>query len=130
VLIASQEEERQGGKKGRLLGIITLSDVLRCLIGEANLGSEAPTRTESVASVGDERLAPVTETRFASPPVPTAPTTTDETATALAASESAAEATPALDVPSESTEDALATPDHEASTEAKEETAGDPPIEA
>lgn len=129
--IASQEEERQGGKKGRLLGIITLSDVLRCLIGEANLGSEAPTRTESIASVGDERLAPVTETRFASPPGPAAPTAVDDaTATAPAASDSAAEAAPALDVPSESTGDALATPDNEASTEAKEETTGDPPIEA
>jgi CBS domain-containing protein len=56
-----QEEERRGGKKGRLLGIITLSDVLRCLIGEANLGSEAPTRTDSVSSVPDDRLAPVKE---------------------------------------------------------------------
>jgi hypothetical protein len=56
-----QEEERRGGKKGRLLGIITLSDVLRCLIGEANLGSEAPTRADSVSSVPDDRLAPVKE---------------------------------------------------------------------
>jgi len=28
-----QEEERRGGKKGRLLGIITLSDVLRYVVG-------------------------------------------------------------------------------------------------
>ena len=28
-----QEDERKGGKKGRLLGIITLSDVLRYIIG-------------------------------------------------------------------------------------------------
>lgn len=33
-----QEDERKGGKKGRLLGIITLSDVLRYLIGEAAIG--------------------------------------------------------------------------------------------
>ena len=29
-----QEEEKKGGKKGRLLGIITLSDVLRYVVGE------------------------------------------------------------------------------------------------
>ena len=30
-----QEEERKGGKKGRLLGVITLSDVLRYVIGNS-----------------------------------------------------------------------------------------------
>ena len=33
----SQEEERMGGKKGRLLGIITLSDVLRYVVGPVNI---------------------------------------------------------------------------------------------
>jgi 5'-AMP-activated protein kinase regulatory gamma subunit len=33
-----QEEEKRGGKKGRLLGIITLSDVLRYVIGEVGIG--------------------------------------------------------------------------------------------
>jgi CBS domain-containing protein len=33
----SQEEEKKGGKKGRLLGIITLTDVLRYLIGEVGI---------------------------------------------------------------------------------------------
>lgn len=33
-----QEEEKRGGKKGRLLGIITLSDVLRYTIGEPGIG--------------------------------------------------------------------------------------------
>ena len=32
-----QEEERRGGKKGRLLGIITLSDVLRYVIGNVGI---------------------------------------------------------------------------------------------
>jgi len=32
-----QEEERKGGKKGRLLGIITLSDVLRYVVGPVNI---------------------------------------------------------------------------------------------
>jgi 5'-AMP-activated protein kinase, regulatory gamma subunit len=36
-----QEEEKQGGKKGRLLGIITLSDVLRYVIGEVGIGEYA-----------------------------------------------------------------------------------------
>jgi CBS domain-containing protein len=33
-----QEEEKRGGKKGRLLGIITLSDVLRYVIGQVDIG--------------------------------------------------------------------------------------------
>jgi 5'-AMP-activated protein kinase regulatory gamma subunit len=33
-----QEEEKKGGKKGRLLGIITLSDVLRYVIGHVDIG--------------------------------------------------------------------------------------------
>ena len=36
-----QEEERKGGKKGRLLGIITLSDVLRYVIGPVNIQESA-----------------------------------------------------------------------------------------
>jgi hypothetical protein len=35
-----QEEEKKGGKKGRLLGIITLSDVLRYVIGEVGIGED------------------------------------------------------------------------------------------
>ncbi|KAF8203600.1 CBS-domain-containing protein [Pholiota molesta] len=35
VVVEGEEEERRGGKKGRLLGIITLSDVLRYVIGKA-----------------------------------------------------------------------------------------------
>ena len=33
-----QDEERKGGKKGRLLGVITLSDVLRYVIGNSDIG--------------------------------------------------------------------------------------------
>jgi 5'-AMP-activated protein kinase, regulatory gamma subunit len=32
-----QEEEQKGGKKGQLLGIITLSDVLRYVVGPLNI---------------------------------------------------------------------------------------------
>jgi hypothetical protein len=36
-----KEEERKGGKKGRLLGIITLSDVLRYVIGPVDIQESA-----------------------------------------------------------------------------------------
>jgi len=35
--VEGEEEERKGGKKGRLLGIITLSDVLRYVIGKVGI---------------------------------------------------------------------------------------------
>ncbi|KAJ7225459.1 hypothetical protein GGX14DRAFT_420608 [Mycena pura] len=38
VVVEGEEEEKQGGKKGRLLGIITLSDVLRYIIGDVDIG--------------------------------------------------------------------------------------------
>ena len=65
-----QEEERKGGKKGRLLGVITLSDVLRYVIGEAELGEspfpgqETPTAPQEEAAAAvpmDERLGRVEE---------------------------------------------------------------------
>lgn len=42
-----QEEEKKGGKKGRLLGIITLSDVLQYVIGESGIG-EGVERAEDI----------------------------------------------------------------------------------
>lgn len=45
-----QEEERKGGKKGRLLGIITLSDVLRYIIGELAIGEGVEPPEEDIAS--------------------------------------------------------------------------------
>ncbi|KAF8350015.1 hypothetical protein F5887DRAFT_943331 [Amanita rubescens] len=38
VVVEGEEEEKRGGKKGRLVGIITLSDVLRYVIGELGIG--------------------------------------------------------------------------------------------
>ncbi|KAF8640879.1 hypothetical protein AX17_000527 [Amanita inopinata Kibby_2008] len=38
VVVEGEEEEKRGGKKGRLLGIITLSDVLQYVIGEMGIG--------------------------------------------------------------------------------------------
>lgn len=52
-IIISQEEEKKGGKKGRLLGIITLSDVLRYVIGEVGIG-------ESVEEIAALSAAPST----------------------------------------------------------------------
>lgn len=47
-----QEEERRGGKKGRLLGIITLSDVLQYIMGAGTIaeGNE-PKSTQQVETV-------------------------------------------------------------------------------
>lgn len=52
--LATQEEEKRGGKKGRLLGIITLSDVLRYIIGEATIG-EVTEQRSGRASVSERR---------------------------------------------------------------------------
>ncbi|KAH9082065.1 hypothetical protein EDB83DRAFT_2336307, partial [Lactarius deliciosus] len=41
VVVEGEEEERKGGKKGRLLGIISLSDVLRYVIGEVAIQESA-----------------------------------------------------------------------------------------
>lgn len=51
--VYSKEEEKRGGRKGRLLGIITLSDVLRYVIGEAGIGEgvERDQKAEDVASL-------------------------------------------------------------------------------
>ncbi|KZT30440.1 CBS-domain-containing protein [Neolentinus lepideus HHB14362 ss-1] len=38
VVVEGEEEEKKGGRKGRLLGIITLSDVLRYVIGDVGIG--------------------------------------------------------------------------------------------
>ncbi|KAH7931065.1 CBS-domain-containing protein [Leucogyrophana mollusca] len=48
VVVEGEEEEKKGGKKGRLLGIITLSDVLRYVIGEIGIGETAEPVQETV----------------------------------------------------------------------------------
>ncbi|KLO13931.1 CBS-domain-containing protein [Schizopora paradoxa] len=40
VVVEGEAEERQGGKKGRLLGIISLSDVLRYVVGNLDVTEE------------------------------------------------------------------------------------------
>jgi len=42
----AQEEEKRGGKKGRLMGIITLSDVLRYVIGPVDIRETAEPKDE------------------------------------------------------------------------------------
>lgn len=37
VVVEGEEDERRGGRKGRLLGIITLTDVLRYIVGDGPL---------------------------------------------------------------------------------------------
>jgi len=48
VVVEGEEEEKKGGRKGRLRGIITLSDVLRYIVGEVGIGEgrEVPTEEE------------------------------------------------------------------------------------
>ncbi|KAH9946671.1 hypothetical protein B0H21DRAFT_393723 [Amylocystis lapponica] len=58
VVVEGEEEERRGGKKGRLLGIITLSDVLRYIIGETGIGESAE---PAPALAQDQNLVPVAE---------------------------------------------------------------------
>ena len=48
-LFPSQAEEKLGGKKGRLLGIITLSDVLRYMVGATNIGGDGELSEEDDA---------------------------------------------------------------------------------
>ncbi|KAG1755221.1 uncharacterized protein EDB91DRAFT_1097856 [Suillus paluster] len=56
VVVEGDEEEKKGGKKGRLLGIITLSDVLRYVIGEVGIGDAI----ESVEEIASMSAAPGT----------------------------------------------------------------------
>ncbi|KAI0936278.1 hypothetical protein AcW1_000559 [Taiwanofungus camphoratus] len=53
VVVEGEDEERKGGKKGRLLGIITLSDVLRYIIGETAIG-ETPEFGQSEVAANDK----------------------------------------------------------------------------
>jgi len=42
VVVEGEEEEKRGGKKGRLLGVITLSDVLRYIVGQVDVNEPRP----------------------------------------------------------------------------------------
>ncbi|GJJ13809.1 hypothetical protein Clacol_008066 [Clathrus columnatus] len=48
LVVVEGEGEVEGGLKGRLMGIITLSDVLRYVIGESGLGDGLPVTEEDV----------------------------------------------------------------------------------
>ncbi|KAG6911917.1 hypothetical protein DXG01_000164 [Tephrocybe rancida] len=52
VVVEGEEEEKKGGKKGRLLGIITLSDVLRYVIGESGIGEGVEQEEQKVEDAG------------------------------------------------------------------------------
>ncbi|OBZ78531.1 5'-AMP-activated protein kinase subunit gamma [Grifola frondosa] len=60
VVVEGDEDERRGGRKGRLLGIITLSDVLRYLIGDVTIGESVLDLAS--ASPEEDKLVAVTET--------------------------------------------------------------------
>ncbi|KAM5535411.1 hypothetical protein V8D89_010933 [Ganoderma adspersum] len=80
VVVEGEEEERRGGKKGRLLGIITLSDVLRYLVGNVIIGeahhdpplapSEPPATPDTAQSAPPLDASPVVEERTAADEIP------------------------------------------------------------
>ncbi|EKM83831.1 hypothetical protein AGABI1DRAFT_66832 [Agaricus bisporus var. burnettii JB137-S8] len=57
VVVEGEEEEKRGGKKGRLLGIITLSDVLRYIVGHADISE--PRMKPSTASTEAPSSTPI-----------------------------------------------------------------------
>ncbi|KAH0838349.1 hypothetical protein J3R83DRAFT_6628 [Lanmaoa asiatica] len=59
VVVEGEEEEKKGGKKGRLLGIITLSDVLRYVIGNVVIGEAAESIEELPSSTSKASLLEV-----------------------------------------------------------------------
>ncbi|KAI1797825.1 CBS-domain-containing protein [Ganoderma leucocontextum] len=73
VVVEGEEEERRGGKKGRLSGIITLSDVLRYLVGDVIIGEahhdpppvppETPATPDTAHSAPAPDASPVVEER-------------------------------------------------------------------
>jgi predicted transcriptional regulator len=56
VVVEGEEEERRGGKKGRLMGIITLSDILRYIIGRAQISDINEVPQEVKKSTSDPTL--------------------------------------------------------------------------
>lgn len=66
LIINDQEEERKGGKKGRLLGIITLSDVLRYLVGDVSIGEAFESQDDPLPTPSTTPTA----TAVAPPPPP------------------------------------------------------------
>lgn len=48
VVVEGEEDEKRGGRKGRLLGIITLTDVLRYIVGTAPLREQAEPSEEKL----------------------------------------------------------------------------------
>lgn len=61
VVVEGEEEERKGGKKGRLLGIISLSDVLRYVIGEVDIQESAEPPEEPPSGTLAPALTSTTE---------------------------------------------------------------------
>jgi CBS domain-containing protein len=63
-----QEEERKGGRKGRLLGIITLSDILRYLMGPALDDAPIPSAGETPRMSAPASPAPPPLSSSSEPP--------------------------------------------------------------
>ena len=61
VVVEGEEDEKRGGRKGRLLGIITLTDVLRYIVGNAPLHEQAEPSGEKLHSQSVSREDPQRE---------------------------------------------------------------------
>ncbi|KAH7880666.1 MAG: hypothetical protein NXY57DRAFT_990201 [Lentinula lateritia] len=74
VVVEGEEEEKKGGRKGRLLGIITLSDVLRYIMGAGTITeAHEPRQTQTTSSSGPPSEGPSSPTILTSPSISTAP---------------------------------------------------------
>lgn len=61
VVVEGEEDERRGGRKGRLLGIITLTDVLRYLVGDGPLQERAEPPEEKLQPHSQQQEEPQQE---------------------------------------------------------------------
>ncbi|KAJ3985663.1 CBS-domain-containing protein [Lentinula detonsa] len=71
VVVEGEEEERKGGRKGRLLGIITLSDVLRYIMGAGTITEAQEPRQTQMPSASSTTLP--SPSVFGSPTIPATP---------------------------------------------------------
>ncbi|KAJ3800818.1 CBS-domain-containing protein [Lentinula aff. detonsa] len=71
VVVEGEEEEKKGGRKGRLLGIITLSDVLRYIMGAGTITETQEPRQTQMPSASSATIP--SPSAFGSPTIPAAP---------------------------------------------------------
>ncbi|EIN13681.1 CBS-domain-containing protein [Punctularia strigosozonata HHB-11173 SS5] len=65
-LVVVEGEEKKGGRRGRLLGVITLSDVLRYVIGEVGIGHSISQAQDMEAPMDDDATPHVEQSKVLS----------------------------------------------------------------